>query len=885
MRRLAPLFVLVALVLLVVVPAAVRYTNYYGLGGQGSARPTPPSYSAEAVVDVVAPPQGEFVDEPTVGAGHVLLDLAHDNSFTLDEIGSLDGRLAARGYDMLLYRNGDLGRYLRGVSAYIVIAPLSDFEPEEIQVVTDFVGRGGHLLLIGDPARFGVELIEDDFGYIVDYALNSSKLPLNSLANEFDITFEGDYLYNLVENEGNFRNILVPQSQMGENSLTADLSTVALYGSHSLQVGTSATPLLMGGADTYSSATDRAGGLVLGATSMDNKVLALGDINFLTEPYYASLDNSQFIARIADFLVAGGRDYILTDFPYFFQDGQLNLAYVGDVDLGASAFGDIISLQDAFRTADLRLHLTAEPSAGDTLYVGLYNQALTDPAVLAMLEEADLTLVIDPPVLTTAELADLADKAEDEATDETDETEKPDEPDVVQQIQSAMGNVEMVGTTLLLYRETADGRDLLLLAASQEGLQNSINRLLDLMPLDSDYALADCLTAEGMALCPSDVDEEIVEAELLSTDEAPRDTPPADDEDPTDTPPDVIDEDPFTLDDLDPVPTDAGEVGLDETVEGTLAEEESAVWTYVGDSATVDISVTGDEDFDAVLELYDADGIFVEYVDSTYSGDTELLEQVDIEDGYQIVIRDFYAAGGDYSLTVETVAGGGSGQADPDEQTADASPIQTIFLYIDDRGDLADVGDIPVVDIASLLEDDYDLTVWSAAETADTLTADDLEGYDLILWYSGLYRNEDAVNNEDYAILSEAIFGGGRILIIGATPPLLEPVDLADLADLEVVGENSALLGNWEAGDVIELTAVFETAVTDQTLEDMDPETDVAFLSRGPASANSGEVVGITFNDSFLSTRLAIIVFPLEALEPDLQIELLAHLLDWFTAE
>lgn len=84
----------------------------------------------------------------------------------------------------------------------------------------------------------------------------------------------------------------------------------------------------MGDDNTASSATDRPGNLALAVLSANEKVLALGDMDFLAAPYYTSLDNSAFVARIADFLVTTEeRRFVLRDFPFFYQE-NVDLVYV-----------------------------------------------------------------------------------------------------------------------------------------------------------------------------------------------------------------------------------------------------------------------------------------------------------------------------------------------------------------------------------------------------------------------------------------------------------------------------------------------------------------------------------------------------------------------------
>ena len=111
---------------------------------------------------------------------------------------------------------------------------------------------------------------------------------------------------------------------------TEGLAQLALYSSHSLQLGPTAAPLLSADEDTWSSATDRPGGLTLAALSPAEsdagQVLAVGDVHFLLEPYNTVYDNGAFAARVADFLAGGATDGGLAGFPYFL-DSPVELTY------------------------------------------------------------------------------------------------------------------------------------------------------------------------------------------------------------------------------------------------------------------------------------------------------------------------------------------------------------------------------------------------------------------------------------------------------------------------------------------------------------------------------------------------------------------------------
>src|SRR5690606_36552086 len=141
----------------------------------------------------------------------------------------------------------------------------------------------------------------------------------------------------------------------------------------------------------------------------------------------------------------------------------------------------------------------------------------------------------------------------------------------------------------------------IVLAASNDGLENTVSRLLDLMPLNGDYALADCLLQDQLALCPTGISAEEVEAKL-ETGGVP---------DTTISSGGNGDSGGGGDDDFDGA-THQGDIALGDTVEGTLDEEEAHAYTFSDGPATVDIVLQGSNDMDAVLELYDPDNELLE---------------------------------------------------------------------------------------------------------------------------------------------------------------------------------------------------------------------------------------------------------------------------------
>ena len=265
------------------------------------------------------------------------------------------------------------------------------------------------------------------------------------------------------------RTLVIEKDEMAEDGFFAGINKLIMYGAHSLDLGSSATALITANDETFSSVTDRAGGLVLAASGADGNVMAIGDIEFLFSPNYTAEDNARFIANIADFLTeTDEREYTLAEFPYFYDSEVLDVIYTGTPDLGPSAFDEVIALDNAFEPLGIDVQLASEPTrSNDVLYLGLYNQVGDD--VLEILSSENISLTIDPVILSAEELAMMD---EDDDDDEDDEFEE-----LIRVLETDIGNIEMSGTALFLLVEDGNQQSLIVLAASTSGLEVALSRL------------------------------------------------------------------------------------------------------------------------------------------------------------------------------------------------------------------------------------------------------------------------------------------------------------------------------------------------------------------------------------------------------------------------
>ena len=339
------------------------------------------------------PEAGPGLEGATAGRQKlVLFDQSHSNRFSMSELRALTTALSAQGARIEVLDSsfafdelGLEGR-LKYTHSLVVVAPSVVFSTGEVTAVERFVERGGRLVVILDPTRTGSSI--DVFGFLF-LAPSDDVSAANQLLRSFDLSFSDDYLYNLTENEGNFRNVLL--RDFGEHPLTAGLETVALYAARSVQTQAGA-PLLSGDSGTLSSLTDAGGGLVAAALAPDAQTLALGDLTFMTPPYDTVADNARFIHNLAEYLLGGERRLDLQDLPFVFS-GPISVVQSADFSLQAETLVALRAMSTALAPAGLSLSFPENaPSDGDLLVLGLFKP---DPELSELIEPFDLVLPAD----------------------------------------------------------------------------------------------------------------------------------------------------------------------------------------------------------------------------------------------------------------------------------------------------------------------------------------------------------------------------------------------------------------------------------------------------------------------------------------------------------
>lgn len=362
------ILVLGIIAILVAVPRFFFYQEAHIAGPVGL-----PNYENIAIPPTTLP--SEFTDVYQKRAGVVVVDLTHENNFTLNELNLFLFRIISRGYTIEYLQKAEprksvLQKKLRLADGLVVILPSASYSEDEVKLVREFVDKGGKLLLIADPTRPG---------------------KINSLSGEFGLAFESSYLYNLKERESNFRNVFI--STFETNQLTRKLTKIALYTAG--YISPASNGIAFTDDNTFSSLTDAKGRFSPVALSAGAKVLALADFSFMSEPLNAVYDNNQFISNIADWLTASGRVFTLSDFPYSISD-NLSIAYLDAATLD-TATRLKATLTDMGKEVQISQQKAPLTFSKDTIFLGLFKEA---EAVKSYLDKANISITVEKELIT-----------------------------------------------------------------------------------------------------------------------------------------------------------------------------------------------------------------------------------------------------------------------------------------------------------------------------------------------------------------------------------------------------------------------------------------------------------------------------------------------------
>ncbi len=848
-------------------------------------------------------------------AGPVLLDLAHYNSINPSSLQPLADALASQGIGLRYWlskvdalsvtsyleypdQSEELANELADASGLIVISPYFLWSPEEIALVEAFVADGGRLLLISDPDISG------------DYAAAT-----NMIGEPFGVVFNEDYLYDTVHNDGNYTFFFqeaATDDAAGDTPVDAPVdttpalsttlptlanSTIAFYGGRSLSgdlhavlqsVDTTLSSLRVGRNHFTTAAV---AGIAAAGTA--GRVLALTDLDVLTEPYRQRYDNQRLVDYVAGFLSADQRAKRVVDFPDYLSK-NVDLAFGASaainadlimqgaqIQLALETSGRTLTLTDSTRLTNTTSTATSTTGTADTgatsdlIYLADYTIAISQTTILD-----NLGIELYREVVTqTVPIATTTPIVTPEAEEDAESTATP-----------------TVGSTP---------------EATGEADEGAPGPLPTLTPSPSLTITTPFTTTSAVTGTTAPILETVVPVRAQSTPTVQL------------TQPVTITEEPATATPI-ATPTATAVVRVEEGADEMKAT--AAVTTT--EAAPISTTVT------ATATALTTPTVEIRTVITTYlqlsSGltflaeETVLIVQQEQADGTTLLAvlaannrgidigvkrlleNDFAGCVIGDPLTFcalektgsgsSTATGGktDSGTTDSDSSSGDSSPGNSTpgdgqtpprganapVLLIDDNS-AASPTELSEADLylQVLIAGGYQVDLWSVSDQDDP-TVDDLMAYGWVIWSNGGYANGQ-IDGTDLETLFSYINNNGRITVSSRVPlPGLE--ESAEVWDLVSEDAIPALVADLPSSP-IELTGADTMAAVLSALSEGDEATQVV-LRRGPASEQSDAPALVVLADPSSGdseARLMIAAFSLAWLPATEQSTLINNMASW----
>jgi len=294
-----------AVVFVVVVAAIVggAALTPYALGSADDADTGPVSvenqqFQPGTILPEETPKEGEITMESDATGKTILVDVGHENGVTKTQLEPLLSTLIENGHQVRFYRGQrqSLNESLRSADAFLIASPQQRFTSDELAGVEAFTNAGGRVLVMGDPPS-----VQASGGLLFGLGgLQPTAPSTTALGSTYGVAYGSGYLYNMAENDNNFKSIYARPT--GNAGLTDGVDRVVMREAVPLRTA-GATRALVGTEETHLSTTRDAGQYAVLVRS--GNVTAVGDTDFVTRENAYTADNDVLVGNLADFLVDG----------------------------------------------------------------------------------------------------------------------------------------------------------------------------------------------------------------------------------------------------------------------------------------------------------------------------------------------------------------------------------------------------------------------------------------------------------------------------------------------------------------------------------------------------------------------------------------------------
>jgi hypothetical protein len=232
----------------------------------------------------------------TGDVGVVLFDRTHANRFDQEDIAPLTRAIDQAGGEVRQTPiTSGFQNSLQKTDVLVVVDPGVSYGPDDVDAIEQFVAQGGRVLMLGEPNRRSIAVS----GFSVQLVTDRSRL--TTLGSAFGISYGSQYLYDMENNDGNFKDVVTGPPSGTSADAVSGVDTVTMY--TSVSVTTNRGTVLLRTAPTAERGNDDPDrGFPVAVTAADGDVIAVGDKTFLADEYRTVADNEVFVARLVEFM-------------------------------------------------------------------------------------------------------------------------------------------------------------------------------------------------------------------------------------------------------------------------------------------------------------------------------------------------------------------------------------------------------------------------------------------------------------------------------------------------------------------------------------------------------------------------------------------------------
>jgi len=217
--------------------------------------------------------------------GDVIVDLSHENVISPWILDSLAEELIGEGLYMGYSDDWDqIEGVLNKTKALVIASPREFYSYEEFTAINDWVNDGGVLIFLGDASA----------NFLDPEVLQA---PLNSLSDHWNLHYSNGYLYDIKENFGFYRNLIL--TDIRDSLLSDGVDEIVFYTTGAIV--SRGNGVVKTSADVFNSVSERGEMYsVVAVNNNDCTVIAFGDTTWLMKPYINAADNRILLENLVE---------------------------------------------------------------------------------------------------------------------------------------------------------------------------------------------------------------------------------------------------------------------------------------------------------------------------------------------------------------------------------------------------------------------------------------------------------------------------------------------------------------------------------------------------------------------------------------------------------